>query len=140
MIDLERFEKALCNLPDGIKEAEISIESLAAYSVDISDGEFADASYASSNEIFVRCSGDKTGYYYTQDLNEDVYEMLINAYRNGFAAEDQKIEYLNGKSDFISECESCVDDFEKLRKHLRDYYERIKAVFLDYGVEATLIA
>ena len=82
MISLERYKEAFACLPEGAAEAEVNAETHRILSVDIRDGEMCGVEVSESTELFVRVSGERTGYAYTQDVNEDPREIIRTAFAN----------------------------------------------------------
>lgn len=82
-------------LPEGAKEAEVNAETHDIVMVTVSGGELTDVQCASQTALFVRVSGEKTGYVYTQDLEEDAGEVLKRAYENSAFSDKEKPETMN---------------------------------------------
>lgn len=95
MIDLKKYQEAMKKLPEGAKEAEVNAETHDVVMVTVSGGKLLDVQCASQTALFVRVSGEKTGYVYTQDLEEDAGEVLKRAYENSAFSDKEKPETMN---------------------------------------------
>lgn len=95
MIALKGYKKAFLTLPDGIRAAEVNGETHDAVSVTVSEGKLLDVQVSMEKALYIRVSGEKTGYYYTQDLEEDPQEALKKAYANSIYSEKQIPEKFN---------------------------------------------
>lgn len=97
MIDLIDYEKALKDLPREIKEAEVNAEIHEKLSIGVSDGQVISTEASSLAEIFVRASGENTGYMYTQNLEEPAKDVILRAFENGGCSNTGKIDIINTK-------------------------------------------
>ena len=73
---LDRYRHALGSLPEGVYEAEVDAERRVSTLVKRSGGEIVETGSSDTTELFVRASGDKTGYAYTDVVDE---ERLVRA-------------------------------------------------------------
>lgn len=105
MINIKNYRQALAELPSYVKSAEFNIEKNTNYTVNVTNHEVIGNSYSDITEIFTRASGDKTGFAYTQDLNEDPKDLIIKAYSNSLEIESSNLNILNmgGQSKTILE-------------------------------------
>ena len=95
MINLESCRIALKELPPHIKNAEFNIEKNTSYLVKVTGKEVTGNSYSDITEVFVRASGEKTGFAYTQDLNENPKDLITKAYNNSLDIEFSNLNILN---------------------------------------------
>ena len=93
---LDRYRHALGSLPEGVYEAEVDAERRVSTLVKRSGGEIVETGSSDTTELFVRASGDKTGYAYTQDLEEEPGEVLMKALGNSSLVEREQRDRLNG--------------------------------------------
>ena len=95
MISLEGYKKAFASLPEGAKEAEVNAETHRVTELLIEEDRAADVQVSSSAEFFIRVSGEKTGYLYTQDPGEDPAQALQKAFENSFYSDRTGPEQMN---------------------------------------------
>lgn len=95
MIDLIDYEKALKNLTKEIKEAEVNAEIHEKLSIRVSGGQVISTGASSITEIFVRASGESTGYMYTQNLEEPAKDVIFRAFENGGCSNTGKLDVIN---------------------------------------------
>lgn len=95
MISLEGFREAFLHLPSGVREAEVNAEIANTLTVAVADGVRTAADYAESTELFLRVSGQKTGYAYTQNPEDNPEELIRKAYQNSFFSENEKPDPMN---------------------------------------------
>lgn len=95
MIKLGNYKKALSELPKEIREAEVNAEFNKSYNIRLSENKVIGNSYSNITEIFVRATGDRTGFAYTQDLNENPIEVIRRAYENSLEITSNKCDLLN---------------------------------------------
>jgi PmbA protein len=93
---LDRYRHALRTLPEGVSEAEVDAERRVSTMVKCSGGEIVETGSSDTTELFVRASGDKTGYAYTQDLEEEPEGVFTKALRNSSQVELTQRDRLNG--------------------------------------------
>jgi Predicted Zn-dependent proteases and their inactivated homologs len=87
MIELTQYQRALERLPRGIAEAEANAEEHAVSLVELRGGRVSGADQSESRALYLRVSGDRTGYLYTEDIGEDAQDALREALANGQASE-----------------------------------------------------
>jgi PmbA protein len=90
MIDLNAYVKAFEALPAGTAEAEVNAEAHRVSLVRLIDGEVASSDQAESAARFLRVTGERTGYLYTQDPAEDPVRALREALENGACSESPR--------------------------------------------------
>lgn len=95
MMFLDNYRRAMKKLPEGIAEAEINVERKECIKIGVSGGRVALTDVSDVTSIYVRASGEKTGYAYTEDLGEDAQEVLLRAYNNGLISDSEQIDILN---------------------------------------------
>ncbi|MDO5422553.1 MAG: metallopeptidase TldD-related protein [Eubacteriales bacterium] len=96
---LEAYQKAFASLPAKIREAEVEAETLAETTVVFQNGERQGNAASDVTELFVRASGEKTGFTYTQNLEEDPLEVLKRAYESSAYSQAEKPERMNGSAE-----------------------------------------
>ncbi|MDD7739611.1 MAG: metallopeptidase TldD-related protein [Fusicatenibacter sp.] len=99
MIDLKRYQEAMKKLPEGAVEAEVNAETHDIVMVTVCKQELIDVQCASQTALFVRVSGEKTGYVYTQNLEEDAGKVLAQAYANSALSDKENPETMNRLAD-----------------------------------------
>lgn len=82
MKSLDRYIEAFAHLPEGIKEAEVNLESHSFLSMTMQDGQVVDTKMADQLAYYLRVSGEKTGLAYSQNPEEDIEALLLKAYEN----------------------------------------------------------
>lgn len=95
MIYLEKYKSALNNLPEYITEAEINAEQKVSTLIGVSCGQIVKTDVSDVTSVYVRASGNKTGYAYTEDLSEDPGKVILKAYNNGIVSDSSKTDRLN---------------------------------------------
>lgn len=95
MFEIVDYERLLQNLPSEIKEAEVNTELHTKFSVGVSEGKVISTEASSLTEIFVRASGESTGYAYTQSLEEPARDVILRAYENGNCSNTGKRDIIN---------------------------------------------
>lgn len=102
MTDLRAFQKAFASLPRGAAEAEANAESHGVGRVEVHGGAVTGADRSEDQALYLRVSGDRTGYSYTQDLRDDPQELLREAYENGQFSESPSPEEIRRGSDAVA--------------------------------------
>lgn len=97
MIEINKYRKALQSLPSEILEAEFNIEKNTSQMIKVSGKEITDNAYSDIVEIFARATGAKTGFAYTQDLEEAPVEIIKRAYHNSKEIDEFNKNRLNKK-------------------------------------------
>ena len=92
MIDLEKYKIAFRDMPSQIQEAEVNAEIHDTVIVYVSEEERNGVEISKKSALYVRASGEKTGYYYTEDLQEDAMCAIKMAYENGLYSENAQCE------------------------------------------------
>jgi len=92
MTDMRAFQKAFASLPHGAVEAEVNAESHGIGRGEVHGGAVTGADQSEDQALYVRVSGDRTGYSYTQDLCDDPGKLLSEAYENGRFSESPSPE------------------------------------------------
>ncbi|MDO5423791.1 MAG: TldD/PmbA family protein [Eubacteriales bacterium] len=92
---LEAYRQAFAHLPSGAKEAEVNAETHRITDIAVENGEMTKIETSEKTALYVRVSGEKTGYVYTEDLEEDASQVLERAYENSFCSNREKPEALN---------------------------------------------
>lgn len=127
---MEQYKKAFLSMPKEIKEAEVNGETHDAVTVFVTEKEMQNVQISMEKALYIRVSGEKTGYYYTQNLEEDPEKALKTAYENSLYAEQsvpEKIkkepEKVTGKEENAIRDVSVLADkactfLRELKKHL----------------------
>lgn len=87
MRELQAYRRAFEQLPQQIKAAEVQAERVILMSASVSEGRSAGMEYSDKTELFVRATGEKTGMVYTENLQEDAREVLLQALNNSALAQ-----------------------------------------------------
>lgn len=95
MIELKKYQEAMKSLPQGAIEAEVNAETHDMVIVSVQKGMLLDVQFAKQTALFVRVSGEKTGYVYTQNLEDDANLVLKKAYENSFYSESKSADSMN---------------------------------------------
>ncbi|GAU76273.1 TldD/PmbA family protein [Fusibacter sp. 3D3] len=116
MIPLKSYEKALLNLPSWIKEAEIDAENHEQVSYTAKGGAVTSTNSSGLTALYVRATGEKTGYVYTENLSEDGESVIKRAYENGLYIEKSDADRLNDKQTayVANKAESKVSDLPEI--------------------------
>jgi len=130
MIGIDAYKRALRRLPPEITEAEINAERHRLSLVRIYDGKVIGSDQSESQALYLRVSGKKTGYLYTQDLKDDPEKAIREAYENGRFSERQSPDEMRRGAAAVSldfgEKEA-VSDLRLLGEFAADFGERIRA-------------
>lgn len=97
MRGLDGYKRAMETLQRGITAAEAEAERTEVLSIEVMDGKQKGAQCSDVTELFIRVSvetpkGEKTGLYYTQNMDEDPEEALRRAVDNAAFADGGKKE------------------------------------------------
>ena len=95
---LEGYRRVLKDLPVCYSEAEVNVERRGSTVIKYANGEIIETHSSETAEIFVRVVHEKTGYAYTQDLDEEPNYVLLRALNNSQFVERLKNDRLNGYS------------------------------------------
>ncbi|MBF4693439.1 TldD/PmbA family protein [Fusibacter ferrireducens] len=98
MIPLKSYEEALLNLPVEIKEAEINAEEHEQVAYKSKWGSITSTNSSELTALYVRATGEKTGYAYTENLNESGETVIERAYKNGIYIETPSVDLLNDQT------------------------------------------
>lgn len=83
MMERKDWERAFGRLPEGIDTAEFQAQRRQVMSVTAANGKVTDTGASSVTTIYARASGQVSGTACTQDLGEDLSELLETARRDG---------------------------------------------------------
>lgn len=95
MKELEAYRLIMSDLPVGIIEAEAEAEKNDLISAGIINGKETGLSASDKTGIFVRASGARTGMTYTQNLEANPKDVLLEALHNSDYVQEEKSERLN---------------------------------------------
>ena len=110
MFSLDKYKEAFVSLPQGAKEAEVNAESHKIISVAVTGGSVADIQVSESTELFIRVSGEKTGYAYTQNAAEDAAALLKMAYENGAISDKAEPDHMSQEPLRRVVCEEAIPE------------------------------
>lgn len=143
-MNIESYRQALADLPLYVKNAEFNIERNTSYTVNITNNKVSGNSFSDVTEIFVRASGDRTGFAYSQDLNEDPEDLIIRAYNNSLDIESSNINILNKDDQSEILLEKSSVDIEEMMKYanileekLLKSHESIESVIIESRTDIT---
>jgi PmbA protein len=105
MMNISAYRKAFATLPTGVDEAEVNAESHRVGRVEVHGGELSGADLSEDEAMYLRVSGERTGYVYTQDPLDDPAAVLIEAFENGRSSEK------SGPDEIHRAAEAVVMDF-----------------------------
>lgn len=144
MIEINQYRKALQSLPAEILEAEFNIEKNTSRMIKVSGKEITDNAYSDIVEIFARATGTKTGFAYTQDLEEAPLEIIKRAYHNSKEIDNFNKNRLNGKEELsiVSENLPAQEDMVQyaisLEKLLLNSHDTIETVIVEARADNTI--
>ena len=95
MKELDAYRKILSDLPEGIREGEAEAEKNDRISAGVINGSETGMSASDKTAIFVRATGTKTGMTYTQNLEADPREILLEALNNSEFVQEERAELMN---------------------------------------------
>ncbi len=96
---LDAYKAAFVALPPEIHVAEVEAENESVAEVTLRDGARQDRSYSDVTSLFVRATGEKTGFTYTQDLEEEPLAVIRRAYESSLYSAADAPEPMNGPCD-----------------------------------------
>ena len=88
---LEAYKEVLQNLPEGIRLAEVEAETEGELSAVLQNGVHNGASLSEVTSLFVKTLGEKAGFTYTQNLEEDPSEVLLRAHESSVYSENTEM-------------------------------------------------
>ncbi len=145
MTDMTAFQKAFASLPRGAVEAEVNAESHRIGQVEVHGGAVTGADRSEDAALYLRVSGDKTGYSYTQDLRDDPEKVLREAYENGRFSESSSPDEIHRGPGAVTvdlghiEAELDIDSLssygQAFERDLCAFDSRISEVFLSLRAE-----
>ena len=117
---IDSYKEAFLHLPEGAAEAEVNAETHEITEISVEDGKIAEMQCSSQTVLFVRVSGEKTGYVYTEDLSEDAGEVLQKAYDNSFCSDRTQPDVMNRISEIrcYEKKDAAVKANPKIRQHI----------------------
>lgn len=138
---LESYRSMMKALPARFSEAEVDAERSGSTVIKCANGEIIETRSSDTTELFIRVSDEKTGYAYTQDLEEEPTEVLLRGLNNSNFVQRRQKDKLNestvkriavvddrsGRPDL----ESMKLAAEKLEKTLRDADDSISSVAIE---------
>lgn len=85
----DRYEEACRCLPPSVKKAEAEGRREAVLSLTVSEGNLAGSKSCDVTTISVRAQGEKAGFAYTQNLEEDPSQVILRAAAGGELAQGE---------------------------------------------------
>lgn len=128
MINIESLRQSLRKLPPYIKGAEFNIEKITSCTLRLSNSKTIGNSYSDITEVFVRASGNRTGFAYTQDLSEDPNDLIIRAYNNSLDIESTNINILNTSGQSEKLLENTIVDIQEMSTYASILEEELKNI------------
>jgi PmbA protein len=130
MISAATLQHAFSRLPSGAREAEANEETHDVSLVELHDGAVTGVAQSAQSVWYVRVSGERTGYTYTQDLSGDPGTLLGEAYANGAGSERSAPDAIHRGSgatrlDFGRSV--AVADLEALARYAADFERALRA-------------
>ncbi len=95
MIDLQAYKLAFQHMPSKICEAEVNAEIHDTVVVYVDEKKRNGVEISKKSALYVRASGEKTGYYYTENMQEDAMHAIEIAYENSLYSENAQYENMN---------------------------------------------
>ena len=101
MMERKDWEKAFGHLPEGVDAAELQAQRQQVVTATAANGSITDTGASSVTTIYARVCGEVSGTACTQDLGEDLSELLETARRDGMCASGNRLT-LQGKETMFS--------------------------------------
>lgn len=79
MDNFDSYKHALAHLPENCKAAEINLIFTEKTTLGFQKGEMSESEYCEKSTIFVRATGEKTGTVYTENQEDDPYDLIRKA-------------------------------------------------------------
>ncbi|MDD2334891.1 MAG: TldD/PmbA family protein [Mesotoga sp.] len=138
---LENYRNIMKALPARFSEAEVDAERNASTVIKCANGEIIETRSSDTTELFIRVSDEKTGYAYTQDLEEEPIEVLLKGLNNSNFVQRQQKDKLNEstvkRAEMVDDrsgrpdLESMKLAAEKLEKTVRESDGNISSVAIE---------
>lgn len=96
ILDLNAYQKAFSNLPEGINAAEVCADGHEELLIRVSGGKQTGSENFSKTTLYLRAGGEKTGTVLTQRLDDDPYRLMELAKENAAFSQAEKPEPMNG--------------------------------------------
>lgn len=144
MIPLKSYEKAMQYLPEMIREAEVNAERHEQVSYKSKWGAISNTNASGLIALYVRATGEKTGYAYTENLEEAGESVIKRAYENGAYIETGVTDLLNNKQTAYTATEDHVDskqtpsiDLAVIKQCVSHFDDAVRKLpnLVDYSVE-----
>lgn len=134
MKELSAYKEAMKQLPSDIREAEVNADKQDILSAQMCDGKITSLSLSDQTTLFVRVTGESTGFVSTEDLEEDAGEVMAAALENSRYLKAGKIERLHTPDSLtrqIQEEEVRHTELDKVKESLLFVTEQLKSWFPD---------
>lgn len=92
MRELEKYREAIANRPQKYREVDVMAEKEDRLRMEFLGETRKGAGYSVKTEYYVRVTGEKTGFVYTQDGEEEPLEVFEKAYQNSQYAQEGEIQ------------------------------------------------
>lgn len=112
-IDFDKYKIAFGNLPSGVSEVEINLEKKEGTLIEVEKGKVSKSGSYNKAELHLRASGYKTGYTYTEQLNEEPIILINKAIENSKIIEGARLEKMNAPGEL--EAHFKVNSSDKLK-------------------------
>ncbi|WP_367363180.1 PmbA/TldA family metallopeptidase, partial [Mesotoga sp.] len=138
---LENYRNIMKALPARFSEAEVDRNAMLSTVIKCANGEIIETRSSDTTELFIRVSDEKTGYAYTQDLEEEPIEVLLKGLNNSNFVQRQQKDKLNEstvkRAEMVDDrsgrpdLESMKLAAEKLEKTVRESDGNISSVAIE---------
>lgn len=95
ILDLQAYQKAFSNLPEGINGAEVCADGHEELLIRVSGGKQTGSENFSQTTLYLRAAGEKTGTVLTQRLDDDPYRLMELAMENASYSQAEQREPMN---------------------------------------------
>lgn len=158
MRELDKYREAITNRPQKYREVDVMAEKEDRLWMEFCGETRRGAGYSAKTEYYVRVSGEKTGFVYTQDGEEEPLEVFEKAYQNGLSAQSGETQPFGGPwneplkeeeaqhleasvlekrgSSLAEEIQNAVEELEELRIQLTERI-RTQGVVNSKGLDVT---
>jgi PmbA protein len=135
MKELDAYRIAFRDLPMELTEAEVNAEKQDSISVAMTDDRVTNVAASDQTALFVRVSGDKTGFALTENLEESPESVIKTALENSRYLQSEKKEIINTSQTLpkqIREKEKEHITTDEIKKILHSATEKIKKAYPEF--------
>ncbi len=129
MKELNAYKEAMKQLPEEIREAEVNADKQDILSVQMCDGKITSLSLSDQTTLFVRVTGNSTGFVSTENLEEDAGEVMSAALENSRylkAGKTEKLHTLNTLTNNLEEEEKSHTELDRVKATLFTVTNKLK--------------